>query len=205
MPTLTDKPTFFPTLERWRAWLKANHAKKQELWVGFYKRDSGRPSITWPESVDGALAFGWIDGVRKSMDAESYVIRFTPRKTTSNWSAVNIKRVGELEAEGLMHESGLRAFRERSEKRSAIYAYEQRHEIVLAEPFAKRLAANAKASRFFAARPTWYRKTATYWVMSAKRDETREKRFATLLADSAAGKTIAALTRPGDRKKSAAD
>jgi len=125
-PSKEPQPQFFPTLADWRAWLEKNHAYTEEFWVGFYKRDSGRPSITWPESVDGALCFGWIDGVRKTIDATSYKIRFTPRKPRSIWSAINIKRAKELSKQGLMHSAGLAAFEKRDGHRSAIYAYEQR-------------------------------------------------------------------------------
>src|SRR6195256_6199811 len=108
------KPTFFPSPPDWRAWLEQHHDKHQELWVGFYKRSSGKPSITWPEAVDGALCFGWIDGVRKSLEETSYVIRFTPRRRRSIWSALNIKRVGELNALGLMRPQGVQAFERRT-------------------------------------------------------------------------------------------
>src|SRR5882672_10898262 len=119
-------PTYFATPAAFRKWLAANHAKKAELLVGFYKTSSGKPSITWPESVDAALCFGWIDGVRRSIDETSYTIRFTPRRSTSTWSAVNIKRVQHLKKTGLMHAAGLKAFAARSEKNSGIYSYEQR-------------------------------------------------------------------------------
>src|SRR5215472_11371352 len=128
-------PRFFASPDQWRAWLGENHAGEQELWVGFYKRDSGRPSITWPEGVDGALCFGWIDGVRKSIDAVSYKIRFTPRKPRSIWSAINIKRAKELSKLGLIHTAGLSAFEKRDGDRSAIYAYEQRQTAKLPQEF----------------------------------------------------------------------
>jgi uncharacterized protein YdeI (YjbR/CyaY-like superfamily) len=130
-------PQFFASPNAWRAWLDKNHAADQELWVGFYKRDSGRPSITWPEAVDGALCFGWIDGVRKNIDAVSYKIRFTPRKRRSIWSAINIKRARELSELGLMHAAGLAAFERRDGDRSAIYAYEQRKAATLPPEFEK--------------------------------------------------------------------
>src|ERR1700737_2368116 len=123
---MPPKPTFFPTPSDFRAWLEAHHDKFQELFVGFHKKSSGKPSITWPESVDAALCFGWIDGVRKSIDEISYTIRFTPRRPTSTWSTVNIKRAQELKRMGLMHAAGLKAFAARSAKKSAIYSYEQR-------------------------------------------------------------------------------
>src|SRR5438477_9019122 len=119
------KPLFFPSPSAWRAWLEKHHADTTELWVGLYKRESGRPSITWPESVDGALCFGWIDGVRRRIDDVSYSIRFTPRKPVSTWSAVNIRRVEQLIGDGLMHSAGMKAFEARQEKRSRIYSFEQ--------------------------------------------------------------------------------
>src|SRR5260370_29599242 len=124
---MPPNPTFFPTHADFRAWLQAHHEKFQELLVGFYKRDSGRPSITWPESVQVAWCFGWIDGVRKSLDENSYTIRFTPRKPTNTWSAINIKFVQELTMKGLMHPAGLKAFAARSEQKSEFYSSELRN------------------------------------------------------------------------------
>lgn len=190
------KPTFFPTPAAFRAWFEAHHETTAELLVGFYKTGSGKPSITWPESVDAALSFGWIDGVRRSLGDESYTIRFTPRKPRSTWSAVNIARVAELTKLGLMRPAGLAAFEKRIEAKSAIYAYEQRGTAKLDEAQEKQLRANKKAWEFFQAQPPWYRRTASYWVISAKREETRAKRLATLIEDSAKGKTIGPLTRP---------
>lgn len=200
MPATTSKatqPKFFASPAGWRAWLEKNHANTQELWVGLYKRDSGRPSITWPEAVDGALCFGWIDGVRKSVDEGSYKIRFTPRKPGSIWSAVNIKRAKELSRLGLMHAAGLAAFEKRDADRSAIYAYEQRRTATLPSEFEKQFRANAKAWAFFESQPPWYRRTATYWVISAKKEETRAKRLAILIECSAGRRAIPSLTRPG--------
>ena len=193
-------PLFFATPEEFRAWLHQHHAVSQELLVGFYKRGSGKPSITWPESVDQALCFGWIDGVRRSIDEHSYTIRFTPRKPRSTWSAINIKRVTELTALGLMQAAGLKAFEARLENRSAIYAYEQRHHATLDEASERQFRSNLKAWKFFEAQPPWYRKTATYWVVSAKRLETRLKRLETLILDSQAGRRIAPLNRSGKAK-----
>ena len=118
---MPPKPQFFPNPAAWRLWLDAHHADRQELWVGFYKRDSGRPSITWPEAVDGALCFGWIDGIRKSIDEAAYKIRFTPRKPRSIWSAINLKRATELAAIGMMHPAGTATFEKRSSERTATY------------------------------------------------------------------------------------
>jgi uncharacterized protein YdeI (YjbR/CyaY-like superfamily) len=190
-----DDPTFFPTPADFRAWLARHHRKRTELLVGFHKRGSGKPSITWPESVDAALSFGWIDGVRRSLGEESYTIRFTPRKPRSIWSAVNVRRAKALIEAGLMSEAGLAAFEARSEARSVVYAYEQRESAKLERGQERRLRANAAAWKFFAAQPAWYRRTASWWVISAKRPETREKRLATLIGDSASGRTIKPLTR----------
>jgi uncharacterized protein YdeI (YjbR/CyaY-like superfamily) len=191
--------TFFATPAVFRAWLRKHHARSRELWVGFHKRVTGKPSITWPESVDAALCFGWIDGVRLSIDETSYTIRFTPRKPTSTWSAINIKRVEELTRRGLMQPAGVSAFEARSEAKSAIYAYEQRHAAKLTAEQERRFRANKRAWAFFEAQPPWYRRTATWWVVSAKRADTRARRLDTLIEDSAAGRTIKHLTRPGSK------
>jgi uncharacterized protein YdeI (YjbR/CyaY-like superfamily) len=190
-----ETPIFFATPREFRAWLAANHATATEQWVGFYRKATGRPTLTWPESVDEALCVGWIDGIRKSIDDTSYMIRFTPRKRGSTWSAVNIARVAELQREGRMQAAGLAAFAARTEAKSAIYAYEQRKGAAFDEASEQRFRADAKAWEFFATQPPWYRRTATWWVISAKRPETREKRLATLIADSAAGRTLKQLTR----------
>ena len=190
------KPTFFKSPAELRRWFEKHHDKTQELWVGFYKKSSGKPSITWPESVDEALCFGWIDGVRKSMDDISYTIRFTPRKPRSTWSAVNIKRAQELADLGRMQPAGLKAFQERTEDRSRIYSYEQRQTVQLDDQHGKKLRANKKAWAFFQSQPPWYQQAAKWWVMSAKKDETQLKRLDTLIEDSANGRTIAPLTRP---------
>lgn len=191
----TGKPLFFATPADLRRWLDANHSTAKELWVGFYKKESGRPSITWPESVDEALCVGWIDGIRKRLDDESYVIRFTPRKPQSTWSAVNIARVAELKRNGRMRPAGLAAFERRSDEKSAIYSYEQRTTAEFDESAERQFRANPKAWEFFQAQAPWYRRTATYKVISAKREETRQKRLAQLIADSAAGRRIRELDR----------
>ncbi len=190
------EPTFFATPADFRAWFAAHHATERELLVGFYKKGTGRPSITWPEAVDEALCVGWIDGIRRSIDADSYSIRFTPRKARSTWSTVNVNRVAELTALGRMLPAGLRAFAERSEDKTSIYAYEQEH-AALDVGAEARFRANAAAWEFFQSRPAGYRHTAIWWVVSAKRDETKQKRLATLIEDSAQGRTIRHLTRPG--------
>lgn len=187
-------PKFFATQAEWRKWLEKNHARSSELFVGFHKKDSGKPSITWPESVDVALCFGWIDGVRRSVGSESYSIRFTPRKASSNWSIVNIKRVAELTSAGLMHAAGLRAFKERRGERSGVYSFEQAA-VAFDDAQVGRFCANKKAWKFFESRPPWYRRTSTWWVISAKRPETREKRLSKLIDCSEQELTIPELTR----------
>ena len=162
----------------------------KELWVGFYKKGSGRPSITWPESVDEALCVGWIDGIRKTIDAESYKIRFTPRKATSNWSAVNIARVKELTKQGRMRPAGLKAFALRKEEKSGIYAYENRKSAVLDPAAEKRFRSRRKAWDFFQKPTGGYRQTLIWWVVSAKREETRQQRLEKLIAESEAGRRL---------------
>jgi len=189
------KPTFFATTDELRAWLEENHATATELFVGFYKRGSGKPSISWQELVDEELCFGWIDGVRKGIDDVSYSNRITPRTQRSTWSAINIARVKELIALGRMHPAGLKAFERRTDERSATYSYEQRKTARL-EPAAERsFRANKKAWAFFQAQPPSYRRAAIWWVIGAKREETREKRLATLIRDSQNGRTVGPLTR----------
>jgi uncharacterized protein YdeI (YjbR/CyaY-like superfamily) len=194
------KPTFFATPSDFRAWLAANHSKAKELLVGFYKASSGKPSITWPQSVDQALCFGWIDGVRRSLGTDSYTIRFTPRRARSVWSTINTRRFAELHKQGLVSELGQKAFGRREARRSGVYSFEQQEDPQLAPHAAKAFAANQKAWAFFQARPPWYQRAATWWVVSAKKEETRDKRLHTLVADSAAGRTIAPLTRPTSRR-----
>ena len=150
--------------------------------------------MTYSDALDEALCFGWIDGVRRGGDEDTFTIRFTPRTPKSTWSAVNIKRVAELEAAGRMHESGLAAFKRRSAERSGVYAYENR-QTELSPEYEKELRSNKKAWKFFSAQAPWYRRTSIYWVMSAKREETREKRLATLIAVSAKGKPLPQLDR----------
>ena len=183
------KITFFKSVDDYRKWLEDHHASAQELWVGFYKKGSGRPSITWPESVDQALCFGWIDGLRKNIDVSRYKIRFTPRKPDSTWSAINIRRVEELSANGLMRPAGLEAFQKRKENKSGIYSYEQRS-AELPPPYEKRLKQNKSAWDFFRAQPPSYRKLAFWWVVSAKREETRLTRLEKLIEESAKGRRV---------------
>jgi uncharacterized protein YdeI (YjbR/CyaY-like superfamily) len=193
------EPIFFATPEAWRAWLEKHHADATEVIVGFYKRASGITSITWAEAVDEALCFGWIDGVRRRIDEERYTNRFTPRTPTSTWSAVNIARVKQLRKEGRMRPEGLAAFQSRSDERSAIYAYEQRQEAKLDAGSERRFRSNRDAWRFWESQPPWYRRTAAWWVISAKRPETRERRLAQLIEDSADRRRIRRLIPPAKR------
>jgi uncharacterized protein YdeI (YjbR/CyaY-like superfamily) len=190
------EPIFFAKATEFRRWLEKHHDSAPEVLVGFHKKGSGRPSMTWPEAVDEALCFGWIDGVRRRIDEESYANRFTPRRKGSNWSAINVGRVQELIKQGRMRPAGLRAFEERREDRSGVYSYEQRREATLGKEFERELRANRKAWRFFQAQPPGYRATATWWVVSARREDTRRRRLGVLIEHSERGEPIPPLTRP---------
>jgi len=183
------KITYFPSPEALRTWFRANHAKAEEVWVGYYKKGSGRPSVTWPESVDEALCVGWIDGIRKTIDADRYTIRFTPRRTGSIWSAVNMRRVEALTGEKRMRPAGLKAFAARLENKSGIYSYEQRRD-QLEEPYAGLMKKNKAAWEFFNAQPAGYRKVVGWWIVSAKREETRLARLRQLMERSQKGERI---------------
>lgn len=187
---------FFPTPKDFGSWLKKNHAKEKELLVGFYKKDSGKPSITWPESVDEALCYGWIDGVRRNIDAESYSIRFTPRKPGSIWSKINIDKMEKLSSEGRMQPAGLKAFEARKEERSRVYSYEQEEDAQLDAAEEKAFRANKKAWDFFMTQAPSYRKTAFHWVVRSKKEETRKKRMAQLIDESAQGLRAKPFRRP---------
>lgn len=194
---------FFDSSAGFRAWLDANHEGASEVLVGFQKRHTERPSLTWSESVDQALCFGWIDGVRRSIDGDAYTIRFTPRKPGSTWSAVNMRKVEELSKAGLMRPAGMRAFEARSEEKSAIYSYERRHTAALDEEGEGRFRSNEKAWRFFECQARWYRQTAIYWVMSAKQEATRERRLTMLIEESEGERRLGPLDRtrlPGGRR-----
>ena len=189
------EPLFFSSPGQWRAWLERHHAQATEVWVGYHRTSTGRPSLTWPQSVDEALCFGWIDGLRKRVDEERYKIRFTPRKPRSHWSAVNVARVRELTEQGRMRPQGLRAFAQRREEATAQASHERTEPAVLRDDEERLLRADLAAATFFDAQPPWYRRAATHWVVSAKREETRRRRLAQLIADSAAGRTVPPLTR----------
>lgn len=198
------KPRFFRTPAGFRGWLAQHHATLDVLLVGFYRKDSGRPSITWPESVDEALCFGWIDGVRKRLDEVSYTIRFTPRRPGSVWSAVNIRRARALIERGQMQPAGLKAYEARRESRLRIYSYEQRG-VELDVPYSRLLKRNRAAWRFFQAQPASYRKVVSWWIMSARKEETRLKRLERLIACSAGERRLPQLTstRPLKRARAA--
>ena len=184
---------FFATPALWRAWLEGNYDKASEVWVGFYKRSSGKPSIIWSEAVDQALCFGWIDGIRVSIDALSYRIRFTPRRPGSTWSTINVKKVAELSKQGLMRDAGLKAFHQRESGNSGVYSYEQRHSAKLSAAQERQFRAQKKAWDYFQRQPPGYRRIAIFWVVSAKKDETRTKRLATLITESENGRRIGLL------------
>lgn len=187
------KPKFFTSAADFHAWLARHHASETELLVGFHKIATGRATMTYKQALDEALAFGWIDGVRRGLDAESYTIRFTPRKSSSIWSAVNIKRAKELEAEGRMTAAGHAAFAKRDEKRSAVYSYEREHAELDADA-RRTFSENSEALAFYERQAPWYRRATTHWVASAKRPETRARRLRTLIDYSARGERIPMLT-----------
>ncbi len=186
------KPRFFKNTAAFRAWLENHHASETEVWLGFYKAASGKGGISYKESVDEALCFGWIDGVRKSLDAESYVQRFTPRTAKSYWSAVNTKRAHELIAAGRMHPSGQAVFDRRDAGATGRYSFERETAELPAADLA-RFRKNRKAWDYFESEAAWYRRVAVHWVVSAKRQETRDRRLVTLIASSAEGRRIGAV------------
>jgi uncharacterized protein YdeI (YjbR/CyaY-like superfamily) len=192
------KIMFFQSALDFRTWLESEGGTFRELWVGFYKKASGKPSITYPEAVDEALCCGWIDGVRKSVAADAYTVRFTPRKPKSQWSTINTKRVQELAHSGRMRPAGLKAF-EGAKDQPRTYSYEQRDRACFPAPDERQFRANRKAWDFFQAQPPWYRRTATFWVVSAKKEETRQRRLAALIADSERRKPIKPLARPSSQ------
>lgn len=197
MPPAALDPTHFGTPAEFRAWLARHHGSAAELWVGFYKKDSGRPSITWPESVDEALSFGWIDGVRRRLDDERYMIRFTPRRRGSNWSEVNVKRAEELIRQRRMERAGLDAFEARDPNRTASYSFEQRSAAQLPEDLDLVFRANEAAWDFFHAQPPGYVRMMLWWIVSAKRDDTRRRRLQELIEVSAAGRRVEVMKPKG--------
>jgi uncharacterized protein YdeI (YjbR/CyaY-like superfamily) len=197
---MSMQAVYFPTPAEFRAWLSRNAERMEFLWVGYYKVGSGKASITWPQSVDEALCFGWIDGIRKSIDAQRYMIRFTRRKRSSVWSAVNVARARELHKRKLMQPSGLEAFKARRENRTGIYSFEQRT-VELPEPYATRFKRQAGAARYFASQPPSYRKAAVWWVVSAKQEITRERRLARLMEDCASERRLAQFVSAAPRRR----
>jgi uncharacterized protein YdeI (YjbR/CyaY-like superfamily) len=183
-------PRFFRRPSDFRAWLERHHSTVSELLVGFHKRGSGTPSMTWPESVDEALCFGWIDGVRKRIDDVSYTIRFTPRRATSIWSAINIRKVAELTTQGRMQPAGLKAVKGRMKHKSRIYAYEQRDHRRLDAASEKIFRQNRAAWNFFQAQAPSYCKTVSWQIVSAKKPETKRRRLQKLIEASVSGRRL---------------
>jgi len=194
------KVKFFPSSTKFREWLQRHGSTTSELWVGFYQKSSGKATFTYPEAVDEALCNGWIDGVRKKVAADAYTVRFTPRRPGSQWSTVNIKRMQELATAGHVLPAGLKAF-EGAKRQARKYSYEQRHSAAFDPGEEKRFRSNCKAWDFFQSQPPWYRRTATFWVISAKKEETRQRRLTTLITDSESGKSIKPLARPVPKRK----
>jgi uncharacterized protein YdeI (YjbR/CyaY-like superfamily) len=184
---------FFSSPSEFRAWLEDHHETASELWVGYYKKATGKPTMTWSEAVDEALCFGWIDGKLQRIDEERHRQRFTPRRPNSNWSAINIAKVAELRKQGRMAPAGEAAFAARREDRSAVYSYERRHEAAFDAEQEAEFRANETAWAWFSDQSPSYRHLATFWVVSAKRPETRARRLATLLECSAEGRRVPAL------------
>lgn len=195
MPVGEPKPRYFATPEQLRAWFRDHHRSAEELWVGYHKKGSGEASVTWPESVDEALCYGWIDGIRKSVDDSRYTIRFTPRRPGSNWSKVNVERVEELTAKRRMRAAGTAAYERRHEGANVGYSSEDQYNSKLTPDQSRRLRANDEAWAFFQQQAPWYQRGAVHWVTSAKRESTRERRLDTLIECSAAGTTVPPLTR----------
>jgi uncharacterized protein YdeI (YjbR/CyaY-like superfamily) len=194
------KPTFMRSPTALREWFEAHQETAAEIWIGFYKRHTGEATVTWPEAVDEALCVGWIDGVRKSIDERCYVIHFTPRRAGSIWSTVNTKRAAALTADGRMRPRGLAAFAARSAKRAGVYSYENRPR-QLEGPYAAALRKHRAAWAFFQAQPPWYQRTASWWVMSAKKEETRQRRLDRLITASAAGRRVGAVDIGGQKSE----
>jgi uncharacterized protein YdeI (YjbR/CyaY-like superfamily) len=190
---------FFATPAEFRAWLEEHHETATELLVGYHRKATGKPSMSWEESVEQALCFGWIDGIRRSLGDEAYTIRFTPRKPRSTWSAVNVAKVEELKRRGLMRPAGLRAYELRTEERTGIYSYERLEAAAFSPEQEARFRANEAAWEWFQSRPPSYRRPATHWVVSAKREDTRRRRLETLIACSAEGRKVPPLARPGEK------
>jgi uncharacterized protein YdeI (YjbR/CyaY-like superfamily) len=196
------KPRFFATQDAFRRWLEKNHGTANDLWVGFYKAHSGKKGLTYAQAVDEALCFGWIDGLVKRLDDAAYMQRFTPRKAKSTWSEINIRKIEALSQAGRMAAPGLAAFITRDPARTSLYSFENRNPQFDAAN-AKRFRAAKRAWAFFEEQPPGYRRTATHWVMSAKREQTRARRLAQLIDDSARGRRVATLSGNGMQRAKA--
>jgi uncharacterized protein YdeI (YjbR/CyaY-like superfamily) len=188
------KPIFFSSPQEFYDWLEEHHETEAEVYVGFYKKAANQPSLTWSEAVDQALCFGWIDGRLNRIDDKRHMQRFTPRRPGSNWSRINVEKVAKLKEAGLMRPAGLAAFDKRTNSKTGVYSFE-RGTTELPPEYEQRLRANRAASEYFDSRPPWYRRTAIHLVMSAKREETRERRLRQLIDDSAASRDIKQLRR----------
>ena len=187
---MNEEATFFKNQEEFRAWLHKNHQSKTSLWVGYFKKHTKLPSMTWSESVDQAICYGWIDGIRKKVNEERYKIRFTPRKTSSHWSAVNLKKIKELTEKNLMQPAGISIFEKRKESNEKNYAYENQSKATLPSHYLEQIKANAKAWAFFENLAPSYKKQSIWWVVSAKQEKTRLKRLNVLIESSEAGLKI---------------
>jgi uncharacterized protein YdeI (YjbR/CyaY-like superfamily) len=197
----SSEPFFFESPDQLRDWLDANHAIADELFVGAWKNSTGRPSLTWEQIVEEALCYGWIDGIRRSVPDDGWVIRLTPRRKGSNWSAINVAKVAELRAAGRMRPAGEAAFAARRRDRTGVYSFEQQRQAAFSPDQERSFRANAPAWEWFSAQSPSYRRTATFWVVSAKREETRARRLAQLIEDSAAGRDLRAIARrPAGRR-----
>jgi uncharacterized protein YdeI (YjbR/CyaY-like superfamily) len=184
------EPIFFSSPQEFYDWLEGHHESEDEVFVGYWKKVTGKPSLTWSQAVDQALCFGWIDGRLNGIDDERHMQRFTPRRPKSNWSNVNIEKVAKLKEAGLMRPAGLRAFEARTEARSGVYSFEQRESAKLPPEYEQRLKAEPAAWDWWSASAPSYRKTATFWVVSAKKEETRERRIDQLVEHSARGERV---------------
>ena len=199
--TKSTKATFFASAREFRDWLIAHHERETELIVGFYKVKSGKPSMTWSESVDEALCVGWIDAVRRSAGPDAYTIRFTRRKPKSIWSAINVAKVEQLTAQGRMYPAGERAFALRTAERTGVYSFERSQEAQLIAAELREFQRHKQAFKYFEAQAPWYKRTALHWVVSAKRPETRARRLQTLIDDSAAERRLRHLSQPKAAKE----
>jgi uncharacterized protein YdeI (YjbR/CyaY-like superfamily) len=192
-----SEPIFFASPQAFYDWLEEHHESETEVYVGFHKQHTGKRAMSWSQAVDQALCFGWIDTRANGIDEDRYMQRFTPRKPGSNWSKINVEKVAKLKEAGLMRPAGLAAFERRLDEKTGVYSFELGEEAALPPEYEERLLANTAAAEYFDSRPPWYRRTATHWVISAKREETRERRLAQLIEDSANGLDVKPLRRPG--------